>query len=71
MHQEVWFTIVYEFGLRGKELFGSFIKDLFSFGVNSDGYKEAYIEIRCDLLGKNVKALLTQEEFEILKCQNL
>ena len=65
LQQEVWFLIVYHFGLRGRELLASFTKDMFQINSDSDGFK--YIEIRCDLLSKNVKASLSQKEYENLR----
>lgn len=65
IQQEVWFSIVYHFGLRGRELLASFTKDMFEINIDSDGFK--YIEIRCDLLSKNVKASLSQKEYENLR----
>lgn len=65
MQQEVWFWITYQFGLRGRELLASFTKDLFLIGTDSDGFR--YIEIRCDMLSKNVKASLSQKEYENLR----
>lgn len=65
MQEEVWFWIVYQFGLRGRELLASFTKDLFLIGIDSDGFR--YVEIRCDLLSKNVKASLSQKEYENLR----
>ena len=68
MQEEVWFwivciSLVYE---AEKAVSASFtMKDLFLIGTDSDGFR--YIEIRCDLLSRNVKASLSQKEYENLR----
>lgn len=43
----------------------SFTQDLIAFNTDSDGCR--FVEIRCDLLSKNVKASLSQKEYENIR----
>lgn len=65
LQQEVWFNIVYYFALRGRETVAQLTKDSIEFSEDSDGRKFAYINH--NVLSKNIKSTLKNNEFENLK----
>lgn len=64
LQQEAWFSIVYYFALRGREVIRDLTPKSISFTEDASGKKFAYINQ--SYLSKNVKASLSAKEFENL-----
>lgn len=65
LQMEVMFHIIYHFGLRGRETLPYLTKS--SFEVSIDSQDRKYVKINHELLSKNAKASLRQNEREDLK----
>ena len=64
LQQEAWFSIVYHFAFRGREVIRVLNKKSISFDKDASGKKFAFINQT--YLSKNVKASLSSKEFENL-----
>ena len=65
LQQEVWFNITWYFGLRGRETVSQLNKH--SFEIDEDGEGRKFASINHNVLSKNIKASLSNTEFENLK----
>ena len=65
LQQEAWFHIVYQFGLRGREVIRELTPSSFEMCTDSDNRN--YAKINHVFLSKNVKASLNAKEYENLK----
>ena len=65
LQHEVWYNLTYYFGLRGRETVSQLNMNSFSQQTDEDG--RDYIFINHQTLSKNVKASLSQKEFDDLK----
>jgi integrase len=65
LQQEVWFNLVFFLGLRGREILCSLKKS--AVYIQTDSESRRYCCINEEYLSKNVKASLSQKEFENLK----
>lgn len=64
LQQEAWFSIVYHFALRGREVIRDLKRKSISFAKDASGKKFAYINQT--YLSKNIKSSLSSKEFENL-----
>ena len=64
LQQEVWFNVMYYFGFRGREMIAQL--EMCSFNVDNDEKQRQYLYVNHQTLSKNVKASLSQKEFENL-----
>lgn len=65
IQEEVIFSLIYFFGMRGRENLRSLKKD--TFGIFTDGEQKKYVGIQKLLPSKNVKASLNVKEFNDIK----
>lgn len=65
LQHEVWYNIVYYFGLRGRETISQL--DMNSLRLETDETGRRFLFINHQTLSKNVKASLSQKEFEDFK----
>ena len=65
LQQEIWFNIMYHFGFRGRETTSQL--NLNSFTLQTDETGRRFIFVNHQTLSKNVKASLSQKEFEDVK----
>jgi len=61
LQQEVWFSLTYYFGFRGREVMRETKKDFFKFEYEADGRK--IISINRNSISKNTKASLIEKEY--------
>lgn len=61
LQQEIWFTLSFYFGFRGREVLSNLKMDHLSVGTDED--QREYVFINHQYLSKNVKASLSQKEF--------
>ena len=61
LQKEIWFTLSFYFGFRGREVLSNLKMDHLSVGTDED--QREYVFINHQYLSKNVKASLSQKEF--------
>ena len=65
LQEEVWFSIVYYFGFRGREVIRDLPPKCFSFEKDSEN--ETIVGLKSTYLSKNIKASLSKKEYENIK----
>ena len=66
---EVWYSLVYHFGLRGREIISSVALSDVNISVDSDS--RSFVSIKYNSLSKNIKQSLSEKEFENLKTSRM
>ena len=69
LQEEVWYNIVYHFGLRGRESLKELKDTDFKFEFDSENYE--YYDLKRELPQKNVKAGFRESDFDNRKCARM